>query len=287
SLFWYDIIIYKCYGGTIMNKEVRDTLYTQAKEWVLEAGVRVRKQMLDPLVIHTKSSPRDLVTTVDQETERFFAMRIREQYPDHHLISEEGYGDRLHTTEGVVWIIDPIDGTTNFIHQRRNFAISLAIYVDGIGEIAFVYDIMQDYLYHAKRNEGAYKNHIRLKPLRRNFTVSESVLAMNNRWLIPNTLVDESVMEQLIQEVRGTRTYGSAALEFCYVAEGIVDGYLSHSLCPWDIAAGMILVREVGGITTNIDGDPVDILKKNSILTCNPSIQESIIKDYIEKGRKA
>ena len=101
-----------------MNKEVRDTLYTQAKEWVLEAGVRVRKQMLDPLVIHTKSSPRDLVTTVDQETERFFAMRIREQYPDHHLISEEGYGDRLHTTEGVVWIIDPIDGTSNFILER-------------------------------------------------------------------------------------------------------------------------------------------------------------------------
>src|SRR5699024_12705701 len=110
--------------------------------------------MYDPLVIHTKSGPRGLVTTVDQETGRFFAMRIREQYPDHHLISEEGYGDKLHTSDGVVWIIDPIDCTTNFIHQRRNFAISLAIYVDGVGEIAFVYDIMQAYLYNASRIEG-------------------------------------------------------------------------------------------------------------------------------------
>lgn len=268
-----------------MNKEDREQLYEVAKKWVLEAGDRVRLQMNDPLIIHTKTSPRDLVTTVDQETERFFAMHIREEYPEHHLISEEGYGDDLAKTDGVIWIVDPIDGTTNFIHQRRNFAISLAIYIDGVGEIGFVYDVMSDCLYQAKRNNGAFKNDIKLKRLREDFTLKESVLAMNNRWLIPNKLVDIKVMEKLIREVRGTRTYGSASLEFCYVAEGIVDAYLTHSLSPWDIAAGKIIVAEVGGVTTNIDGESIDILQKNSILTCNKSVHDELINDYIKKGR--
>lgn len=268
-----------------MHIKDREQLFKVAKEWVLEAGDRVRLQMNHPLVIHTKTSSRDLVTTVDQETERFFAMRIREKFPNHHLISEEGYGDDLATTEGIVWIIDPIDGTTNFIHQKRNFAISVAIYKDGIGEIGFVYDVMSDCLYQAKRNNGAFKNDIKLERLRDNFTIKESVLAMNNRWLIPNKLVDVKVMEKLIQDVRGTRTYGSASLEFCYVAEGIVDAYLTHSLQPWDVAAGKIIVAEVGGITTNIDGESIAILEKNSILTSNKSIHGEIINDFIKIGR--
>lgn len=269
-----------------MNKIGREQLYKQAKEWILEAGARVRKQMQDPLIISEKSNPQDLVTTVDEETERFLAGKIRETYPEHHLISEEGFGDHLTSMKGTVWLIDPIDGTTNFIHQRRNFAISAGIFHEGVGEIGFIYDVMSDILYSAMRGTGAFKNEKRLPQLSDDVRLERSVLAMNNKWLIPNPIVETGKMEELIRTVRATRTYGSAALEFAYVAEGVVDGYLTIQLSPWDIAAGIIIVNEVGGVTTNIDGEAIDMLDKNSVLVCNKHIHERLVNDFIKEGRK-
>lgn len=269
-----------------MKAEDRESLFNQAKAWILEAGARIREHMNSPLEIYTKSNPQDLVTTADQETERFLAGKIRETYPDHHLISEEGFGDSLTSLDGIVWLVDPIDGTTNFVNQRRNFAISAGIYEGGIGEIGLIYDVMSDCLYSAIRGEGAYKNGVRMPLLHNNVTLEQSVLALNNKWLIDNRLVDTSVMAELVRNVRATRTYGSAALEFAFVAEGIVDGYLTIQLSPWDIAAGMIIVNEVGGVTTNADGKEIDLLRKNSVVTCNKQLHQTLIKEYLQKGRK-
>jgi len=269
-----------------MNTEFRESLFQQAKEWILEAGAKIREQMQTPLIIHTKSNPQDLVTTVDKEIERFLAGKIRDTYPEHALISEEGYGDELSTLKGTVWLIDPIDGTTNFIHQRRNFAISAGIYQNGIGEIGLIYDVMSDVLYSAKRGEGAYRNDERLPMLRKDFSLETSVLALNNKWLIENPLVQIETMENLVRNVRATRTYGSAALEFAYVAEGIVDGYMTIRLSPWDVAAGIILVQEVGGVTTDIDGNPLNLLKNNSVVTCNQALQQTLVHEVLKSGRK-
>ncbi|WP_106497754.1 inositol monophosphatase family protein [Lentibacillus sp. Marseille-P4043] len=269
-----------------MDLEIREKLYRQAKTWVLEAGATIRGKMNDPLVVDTKSNPNDLVTHMDKEIERFFAANIKHTYPDHLLLSEEGYGDDLKSLHGTVWIVDPIDGTMNFVHQKCNFAISVGIYHQGIGEIGLIYNVMDDILYHAVRGEGAYKDDVQLPHLRDDVNLEKAILSMNHFWLCENRLVDETQMQLLVKKVRGTRTYGSAALEFAYVAEGKLDGYLTMSLAPWDVAAGIVIVNEVGGITTTISGDPVDMLHKNSILTCNPVIQSRIIKDYIEKGKK-
>lgn len=268
-----------------MDKANRDRLYNQAKAWIYEAAERIKEQMNDPLIISTKSNPRDLVTTVDRETERFFAYRIREKFPSHFLISEEGFGDELDSLDGVVWFIDPIDGTTNFVNQRRNFVISVGIYVDGIGEIALIYDVMREWLYSAKRGEGAFKNNEKLRPLRKSLVLQEALLGLNNRWLIPNHSVKTVVMEELVKNVRATRSYGSAALEFAFVAEGIIDAYLTLQLSPWDIAAGIILVNEVGGITSNVFGEEFNLLENTSILTSNRRIHHEIVTDYLQKGR--
>ena len=93
-------------------------------------------------------------------------------------------------------------------------------------------------------------------------------------------------MQNLVKTVRGTRSFGSAALEFAYVAEGIMDGYLAMGLSPWDIAAGMIIVNEVGGVTTNLHGDEVNMLERNSIVTCNQEIQRGIVEDFLIIGKK-
>lgn len=268
-----------------MDKLLRDEIYTKAKQWTLAAGEHIRNKINEPRIITTKSNPNDLVTEMDKQTEVFFISKIKEVYPDHFIIGEEGFGDELETLDGTVWIIDPIDGTMNFVHQKRNFAISIGIYQDGIGEIALIYDVMADELYHAKRSEGAFKNQQPLAQLKSNLKFEEAMLAMNHYFLGENRLVNEKTMQQLVRAVRGTRTYGSAALEFAYVAEGIIDAYLSMRLSPWDVAAGIILVNEVGGITTNLDGNTLNMLEVNSILACNSKVQERLL-EFIDKGKK-
>lgn len=269
-----------------MNQEQREPIYQQAKEWVLEAGKTIRGKINDPLIINTKSDRNDLVTTMDRNTEYFFITNIKKTYPEHFIISEEGYGDELQSLDGIIWIIDPIDGTMNFVHQKRNFAISVGIYHDGIGEIGFIYDVMTDELYSAKRGEGAFKNKIPLPQLSEQKSFYESILGLNHFWLCENRLVDEKVIQDLVKTVRGTRTYGSAALEFASVAEGIMDGYMTMNLAPWDIAAGIVIVNETGGATTNAFGEPINLLQNSSVLTCNPAIQKQLINDYMKKGRK-
>lgn len=269
----------------MMDKTKQNDIYTKAKEWIIEAGQYIRSRMYKELKVTTKSDPNDLVTDLDRDTERLLTQRIRQTYPNHFIISEEGYGDKLTDLKGTVWIIDPIDGTMNFIHQKRNFAISIGIYHDHVGEIGFIYDVVGDVLYSAKRGLGAFKNERPLKRLDSNVPLSQAMIAMNHFWLCENHLVCEKTMQKFVRSIRGTRTYGSAALEFAYVAAGILDGYLAINLSPWDVAAGIVIVNEVGGVTTTIDGEPLNMLTKNPILTCNPAIQKEII-DYIKKGRK-
>ncbi|MEI3606766.1 inositol monophosphatase family protein [Pseudogracilibacillus sp. SE30717A] len=269
-----------------MDVITRETLFNRVRAWILEAGAIIRNQINDPLEINTKSNPKDLVTEMDRKVEFFFASKIKQYYPEHLLLSEEGYGDTFENVSGTVWIIDPIDGTMNFVHQKQNFAISIGIYEHGIGEIGFIYDVMNNNLYSALRGNGAFKNTKRLAPLNKNKTIHESIICLNHYWLTKNRIVDETVMQQLIKDVRGTRTYGSAALEFAYVAEGVVDAYISMGLEPWDIAAGRIIIEEVDGVTTNISGDKVNMLERTSILTCNPSIQKDLIHTYLLKAKK-
>ncbi|SHF48388.1 inositol monophosphatase family protein [Ornithinibacillus halophilus] len=269
-----------------MDADLRSNLFQQAKDWVMEAGANIKAKIDDPLTINTKSNAKDLVTHMDQETERFFQTKIKKKYPDHFLLSEEGYGDNLSNLDGIVWIIDPIDGTMNFVQQKRNFAISVGIYLDGIGEIGIIYNVMDDVLYHAIRGEGAFKDDVRLPKLKESLTLEESMIGLNHNWLCRNRLVKEDTMQQLVRKVRGTRTYGSAALEFAYVAEGIMDGYLTMGLAPWDVAAGIVIVNEVGGVTTTIDGQSVNMLTTNPIITCNSEIHSQVIVEYIKKGRK-
>ena len=268
-----------------MDKMKRDKVYLDAKAWVLEAGEQIRNKINEPRVIETKSNPNDLVTEMDKQTEKFLVEQIKGSYPDHYIIGEEGYGDELTSLQGTVWIIDPIDGTMNFVHQRKNFAISVAVFHDGIGEIGLIYDVMADELYHAKRSEGAFKNEEPLPELRQGLKLEESIVDMNHFFLCPNRIVDEKIMHQMIRTVRGSRSYGSAALELAYVAEGIIDAYLSMRLAPWDIAAGVVIVNEVGGISTTLDGDGLNMLGNNSILACNPKIQEQLLA-FIKNGRK-
>lgn len=261
-----------------------ETVYFHAKQWIKEAGENIRNSFDQTLNIETKTNQNDLVTNIDKETEQFFIEKIKEVYPDHKIMGEEGFGDQLDSLEGIVWFIDPIDGTMNFIHQQRNFAISIGVYEDGVGKIGMVYDVVHDELYHAYRGNGAYLNEKPIPPLNE-VSVSESIIALNATWVMPNHRIDHQLMIPLVRDARGTRSYGTAALEIIFVATGRVDAYISMRLSPWDYAGGAVLIEELGGIITNLRGEKLDLLSQDSLFVAKPGLHQTILADYLKNGK--
>lgn len=251
-----------------------------AQQWVKEAGKRIQETFQTELTIQTKSDRKDLVTNVDRETEQFFIEKIRSTFPDHHVLGEEGFGDELSTLDGIVWIIDPIDGTMNFIHQQRNFAISIGIFENGVGMLGYIYDVVHDELYYAKKGEGAFLNDKQL-PRLQPVSIHESIISVNATWITENKHIDPNVLAPLVKEARGTRSYGSAALEMAYIAAGRLDAYITMRLSPWDFAGGLVIVEEAGGIVTNLYGEPLNLLGKNSVFVSKPGLHEEILQKYI------
>ncbi|MGD6803521.1 inositol monophosphatase family protein [Rossellomorea vietnamensis] len=254
---------------------------TYVKQWIKEAGERIRQSFQTQLNIETKSNRNDLVTNVDQETEQFFIERIRKTYPEHRILGEEGFGDELKDMKGTIWIIDPIDGTMNFVHQQRNFAISIGIYQDGEGLLGYIYDVVHDELYHARKGHGAFVNETKLPQLEE-VDVRDSIIGVNALWVTDNKKIDREVLGPLVRDVRGTRSYGSAAMEMAYVASGRIDGYMTMRLAPWDFAAGKIIIEEVGGVVTSLDGGKLNMLEKSSVFSCKPGLHRNIIETYLK-----
>lgn len=251
-----------------------------AKSLIKEAGHQIKHSFLSEIEISSKSSVNDLVTNIDREIEQFFINRIHKDYPEHRIMGEEGFGDSIESLDGVIWFLDPIDGTMNFVHQKRNFAISLGIYVDGIGMLGYVYDVMADDLYSAMKDEGAYLNDMRISPLQKT-VVEKSIIGVNASWVAPNRTVEHEPMQRLVNHCRGTRSYGSAALELTHVATGRVDAYMSMRLSPWDVAGGMVIANEVGALSTNMSGKPLGLLKQETFVVANKSIHEELLRDFI------
>ena len=252
---------------------------TCAKKWINEAGERIKASFHTELFIQTKSSRTDLVTNMDKEIEKFFKHKINEVFPTHKILGEEETGHHLEKLDGIVWIIDPIDGTMNFIHQQRNFAISIGVYQDGKGILGYIYDVVHNELYYAQKGEGAYLNGV-LLPKLEEVSMEESVIAINASWLLPKNIFHSEAAVSLIKSVRGTRSFGSAALELASVATGRIDAYLSKRLAPWDYGGGAILIEEVGGIVTDMQGNRLDMLSGSSLLVARPGLHNQILKMF-------
>ena len=255
-----------------------------ATSWVKEAGDRIKKSFNKTLVIQTKSDANDLVTDIDKSTEQFLINKIKEHFPSHKILGEEGFGDKLTSLSGVVWMIDPIDGTTNFVHQQRNFAISIGIYEDGIGKIGLIYDVVHNELYHTIKGSGVFLNDVKLTTLEE-VSIPEAIIGINATWVTENKRIDPALLSPLVKEARGTRSYGSAALEMAYIAAGRMDAYISLRLAPWDIAAGIIMVEELGGTATTLRGEPLNLLEKNSVFISKPGLHQEILSKYLNNGK--
>ncbi len=224
----------------------------------------------------TKKSWRDLVTQVDEETERHVVTRIKVAFPDHDYYAEEGH-QRREKKSAWRWIIDPVDGTTNFAHSIPLFSISIGLERAGecVGGVVFAPYLQE--LFFAWKGGGAYLNS-RSIPLHVSGAseISESVLATGFAYVQNQTPNDNLAnFARITREAQGTRRLGSAALDLAYVAAGRLEGFWEMHLKPYDVAAGAVLIREAGGRVTDFFGGD-DWLEGQNIVATNGKIHEAL-----------
>ena len=218
---------------------------------------------------------RDFVTDVDRKAESMIIRDIQQHYPDHGIVGEES--DRINPSASVQWYIDPLDGTTNFVHGLPHFAVSIAAWRNGKPLLAVVHDPMRNETFEAKNGNGAFLNRRRLR-VGSQKSMSQTLFASG----LPPYRRDQletfqKRMDVCMRECDGYRRGGSAALDLAYVAAGRLDGYWEAGLKSWDIAAGILLVQEAGGMATDMEGRTVD-LEKGDILATNSLLQRDFIK---------
>jgi len=211
----------------------------------------------------------DLVTAADREAEAFIMGRISQAHPDHAIVAEESAPRATDATHR--WIIDPLDGTTNFVHGYPFFAVSLALEVEGELRVGVVHAPMMNETFRAERDGGAFLNGVSIGVSRVSRLI-DSLLATGfayDRWERPRNNLRE--FGALTMASQGVRRGGAASLDLAYVAAGRLDGYWEMGLAPWDVAAGALLVEEAGGRVTDLGGgdrwrDGSEILATNGPL---------------------
>ncbi len=229
----------------------------------------------DDLKVHQKTD-RDYVTEIDQKAESLILREIRKHYPEHGIVAEE-QGERLNPDASMQWYVDPLDGTTNFIHGYPHFAVSISAWKDGKPFLAVVHDPIRDETFEAKNGGGAFLNRRRLR-VSNEKRLDHALFASGIPSYQRDTMdVFQQRMDVCMRAMDGYRRGGSAALDLAYVAAGRLDVYWEAGLKPWDIAAGYLLIQEAGGIATDLSGGKVD-LEKGDILAANPALHPQVTK---------
>jgi myo-inositol-1(or 4)-monophosphatase len=231
---------------------------------------------LDLLKVNTKS-PNDFVTEVDQAAEQAIIETILTAYPGHGILAEESGRTHGAKDSDYVWIIDPLDGTTNFIHGFPVYAVSIAMAFKGQVQQAVVYDPSRNDLFYASKGRGAFLNDKRLRVSKRT-RMQESLVGTG----FPFRKGDNfkryvQMFEAVMQNCAGLRRPGAAALDLCYVAAGYYDGFFETGLNPWDIAAGSLLITEAGGLIGNFTGE-ADYLYQREVVAGNPKIYGQLVQ---------
>ncbi|NWF39257.1 inositol monophosphatase [Mariprofundus sp. NF] len=229
----------------------------------------------DSFTVHQKTD-RDYVTDVDQRAEALILREITQHYPEHGIVAEES-DKRVNPEASIQWYVDPLDGTTNFIHGYPHFAVSIAAWKDGKPLLAVVHDPIRDETFEAKNGGGAFVNRRRLRVTnekRLGHALFASGMPSYQREHID---LFQKRMDGCMRAMDGYRRGGSAALDLAYVAAGRLDVYWEAGLRPWDIAAGYLLVQEAGGLATDLAGASID-LEKGDILASNPHLHRDVSK---------
>jgi myo-inositol-1(or 4)-monophosphatase len=249
--------------------------YFRGGSFASPSAASIAAGLSEPIHIDYKGDV-DLVTEADRQSEKLITARIRERWPNHDILGEEG--TRTETGSDYRWYVDPLDGTTNFAHGYPVFAVSLGLEHKGELVAGVVFDPTRSELFAAEKGSGAWLNDRRIKtsPVS---SLSESLLATgfpsHKRHQNPNIYL----YHQITLRSHGVRRAGSAALDLACVAGGRFDGFWEFNLNPWDTAAGVLLVREAGGVVSDFSGGPFQISSRE-VCASNGRIHDQLVYEF-------
>jgi myo-inositol-1(or 4)-monophosphatase len=244
-----------------------------AVEAVRRAGV-IQLDGLGRDIDIRKKGTIDLVTEIDLAVERMIRALIAERHPDHDILAEE-FGGPGTARSRCCWIVDPLDGTTNYAHGLPLFCCTVALEVGGVLEVGAIYDPTRDELFTAERGQGAFLNGRRLQ-VSQTSALIDALLVTGFPYTVQEKLRElVGLFAAFLDASRAVRRLGSAALDIAYVAAGRMDGFWEQGLNAWDIAAGVLLVQEAGGRVTGLDGGPFE-LRTGRILATNGLIHDEM-----------
>ncbi len=242
------------------------------------AGSIINRAALDLDVLKVgQKGPNDFVSEVDQAAERAIIDVLLEAYPGHAILAEESGRERGAKHSDYLWIIDPLDGTTNFLHGFPVYAASIALSFRGQVQQAVVYDPTRNDLFYASRGRGAFLNDRRLRVSKRT-RLHDALIGTG----FPFRKGDNfkryvKMFEEVMQSCAGLRRPGAAALDLCYVAAGYYDGFFETGLQPWDAAAGSLMITEAGGLIGNFTGES-DFLYQREVVAGNPKVYGQLVQ---------
>ena len=242
------------------------------------AGAIINRAALDLEVIKVGSKgPNDFVSEVDRKAEEVIIQILLEAYPGHGILAEESGREHGARDSEYVWIIDPLDGTTNFLHGFPVYAVSIALAHRGVVQQAVVYDPTRNDLFFSSKGRGAFLNDRRLRVSKR-LRLSDSLIGTG----FPFRKGDNfkryvKMFEEVMQSCAGLRRPGAAALDLCYVAAGYYDGFFETGLSPWDVAAGSLIITEAGGLIGNFTGES-DYLYQREVVAGNPKVYGQLVQ---------
>lgn len=248
---------------------------------VRRAGTMLLVAAGEKLEIAEKTGHRDLVTQYDTAIQSFLRQELLSLLPEAGFLAEEAGFDRPDSEHEWLFIVDPIDGTTNFVQGFPVSCVSVALAKDGDVMYGVVYNPFAEELYYAKKGEGAYFSGKRLEAADRDLEHSLLLFGSGSyyRSLVGRSL---AIFQAAFPRVQDVRRFGSAALDLCYLAAGRAGAFFECRLCPWDYAAGGLIAREAGVITTNLEGAPLSLCAKDSVLAGVPTAYQELkeLADY-------
>ena len=260
-----------------MNSSNLHPLITGAVKAARAAGAIINRAALDVESVRvSQKQANDFVTEVDHASEQLIIETLLGAYPGHAIWAEES--GRTHGAQDseFVWIIDPLDGTTNFIHGLPIYCVSIALAVRGKVEQAVIYDPSRNDLFTATKGRGSYMNNRRIRVAKRT-RLQECLISTG----FPFRESDDfntylRMMGDMMQRTAGLRRPGAAALDLAYVAAGFTDGFFETGLQPWDVAAGSLLITEAGGLVGNFSGD-ANFLEQKECMAANPRVYGQMV----------
>jgi myo-inositol-1(or 4)-monophosphatase len=264
--------------GTYKSPPIMHPMLTTAVKAARRAGSVINRgaRDLDLLTVTTKG-PKDFVSEVDRAAEAAIVETLHTTYPDHAILAEEGTAKGANAAAEHLWIIDPLDGTTNFLHGFPQYCVSIALQHKGQITQAVIYDPVRNDLFTATRGRGAFLNDRRIRVGRRQH-IRDCLIGTGFPYRDGEHLdAYVRMMRTMMIEAAGIRRPGAAALDLAYVAAGYYDGFWEVGLNPWDVAAGSLLIVEAGGLVGDLAGEP-GYLYGGQVIAGNPRIFAQMVK---------